>query len=165
MGRQEKHRRRLDTTYHFRMLRAATTLVRATPTPCFDSASTSCGSCRCRYLPASVVLMPCLQRPTAAAATSALPLPPLAGWLLVDPVSCPALAVRPVAVGLVRTATKKAGGSSKNGRDSQAKRLGVKLFGGCVPRLAVAGSRVVRERCVAAPLAAGLQCRARVICQ
>ena len=35
-------------------------------------------------------------------------------------------------MGALRFATKKAGGSSKNGRDSQAKRLGVKLFGGCV---------------------------------
>jgi large subunit ribosomal protein L27 len=32
-------------------------------------------------------------------------------------------------VGQVRTATKKAGGSTKNGRDSIGKRLGVKKFG------------------------------------
>jgi large subunit ribosomal protein L27 len=40
-------------------------------------------------------------------------------------------------------AHKKAGGSSRNGRDSQAKRLGVKCFGGeTVP----AGSIIVRQR-------------------
>ena len=40
-------------------------------------------------------------------------------------------------------AHKKAGGSSRNGRDSQAKRLGVKAFGGeQVP----AGSIIVRQR-------------------
>jgi large subunit ribosomal protein L27 len=40
-------------------------------------------------------------------------------------------------------ATKKGGGSSKNGRDSQAKRLGVKLYGG---EKAVAGNIIVRQR-------------------
>ena len=40
-------------------------------------------------------------------------------------------------------AHKKAGGSSKNGRDSQSKRLGVKLFGGEVAR---AGNILVRQR-------------------
>ncbi|MBP7898655.1 MAG: 50S ribosomal protein L27 [Candidatus Gracilibacteria bacterium] len=40
-------------------------------------------------------------------------------------------------------AHKKAGGSSKNGRDSQAKRLGVKLFGN---EVATAGSIIVRQR-------------------
>jgi len=40
-------------------------------------------------------------------------------------------------------AHKKAGGSSRNGRDSQAKRLGVKAFGGeTIP----AGSIIVRQR-------------------
>jgi large subunit ribosomal protein L27 len=40
-------------------------------------------------------------------------------------------------------AHKKAGGSSRNGRDSQSKRLGVKRFGGeSVP----AGSIIVRQR-------------------
>lgn len=38
---------------------------------------------------------------------------------------------------------KKAGGSTKNGRDSQSKRLGVKLFGG---QTASAGSIIVRQR-------------------
>jgi large subunit ribosomal protein L27 len=38
---------------------------------------------------------------------------------------------------------KKAGGSSKNGRDSVAKRLGVKAFGGQVIN---AGSIIVRQR-------------------
>ena len=40
-------------------------------------------------------------------------------------------------------ATKKAGGSSKNGRDSEAKRLGVKAYGG---ELIPAGSLIVRQR-------------------
>lgn len=40
-------------------------------------------------------------------------------------------------------ATKKAGGSTKNGRDSESKRLGVKLFGG---QAAKAGSIIVRQR-------------------
>lgn len=40
-------------------------------------------------------------------------------------------------------AHKKAGGSSKNGRDSQAKRLGVKLFGG---EFAKAGNIIIRQR-------------------
>ncbi|MCP2040645.1 large subunit ribosomal protein L27 [Neisseria sp. HSC-16F19] len=40
-------------------------------------------------------------------------------------------------------ATKKAGGSSKNGRDSEAKRLGVKAFGN---ELIPAGSIIVRQR-------------------
>ena len=40
-------------------------------------------------------------------------------------------------------AHKKAGGSSKNGRDSQSKRLGVKLFGGQVAR---AGNIILRQR-------------------
>lgn len=40
-------------------------------------------------------------------------------------------------------ATKKGGGSTKNGRDSNAKRLGVKCYGGqTVP----AGSILVRQR-------------------
>jgi len=40
-------------------------------------------------------------------------------------------------------AHKKAGGSSRNGRDSQAKRLGVKSYGGETIR---AGSIIVRQR-------------------
>jgi len=40
-------------------------------------------------------------------------------------------------------AHKKAGGSSRNGRDSQSKRLGVKSFGG---ELISAGSIIVRQR-------------------
>ncbi|HEY8353633.1 MAG TPA: 50S ribosomal protein L27 [Methylophilaceae bacterium] len=40
-------------------------------------------------------------------------------------------------------AHKKAGGSSRNGRDSQAKRLGVKVFG---DQLVSAGSIIVRQR-------------------
>lgn len=40
-------------------------------------------------------------------------------------------------------ATKKAGGSSRNGRDSNSKRLGVKKFGG---QLVIAGNILVRQR-------------------
>ena len=40
-------------------------------------------------------------------------------------------------------AHKKAGGSTRNGRDSESKRLGVKLYGG---QLAKAGSIIVRQR-------------------
>lgn len=40
-------------------------------------------------------------------------------------------------------AHKKAGGSSKNGRDSESKRLGVKLFGG---QSVLAGNILVRQR-------------------
>ncbi len=40
-------------------------------------------------------------------------------------------------------AHKKAGGSSRNGRDSQSKRLGVKAFGG---EAITAGAIIVRQR-------------------
>ena len=40
-------------------------------------------------------------------------------------------------------AHKKAGGSSRNGRDSESKRLGVKVFGGEAIR---AGGIIVRQR-------------------
>lgn len=40
-------------------------------------------------------------------------------------------------------AHKKAGGSTSNGRDSQAKRLGIKIFGGQVVK---AGNIIVRQR-------------------
>ena len=40
-------------------------------------------------------------------------------------------------------AHKKAGGSTRNGRDSQSKRLGVKRFGGQVVK---AGNIIVRQR-------------------
>ena len=40
-------------------------------------------------------------------------------------------------------AHKKAGGSSKNGRDSESKRLGVKRYGG---EQVVAGNIIVRQR-------------------
>ena len=40
-------------------------------------------------------------------------------------------------------AHKKAGGSSRNGRDSQSKRLGVKRYGG---EVVSAGSIIVRQR-------------------
>ncbi|WBU62848.1 50S ribosomal protein L27 [Paracoccus aerodenitrificans] len=40
-------------------------------------------------------------------------------------------------------AHKKAGGSSRNGRDSAGRRLGVKLYGG---QSAIAGNIIVRQR-------------------
>lgn len=40
-------------------------------------------------------------------------------------------------------AHKKAAGSTKNGRDSNSKRLGVKLFGG---QAVVAGNIIIRQR-------------------
>ena len=40
-------------------------------------------------------------------------------------------------------AHKKAGGSTKNGRDSQSKRLGVKKFGG---EQVIAGNIIIRQR-------------------
>ena len=40
-------------------------------------------------------------------------------------------------------AHKKGVGSSKNGRDSESKRLGVKLFGG---QVCVAGNIIIRQR-------------------
>ena len=40
-------------------------------------------------------------------------------------------------------ATKKAGGSSRNGRDSAGRRLGVKRFGG---QLVLPGNIIVRQR-------------------
>jgi large subunit ribosomal protein L27 len=40
-------------------------------------------------------------------------------------------------------AHKKAGGSSKNGRDSESKRLGIKRFGG---EIVVPGNILVRQR-------------------
>jgi len=47
-------------------------------------------------------------------------------------------------------AHKKAGGSTKNGRDSHSKRLGVKRFGG---ELVLAGNILVRQR--GTPMRAG----------
>lgn len=40
-------------------------------------------------------------------------------------------------------AHKKAGGSTRNGRDSNAKRLGVKVFGG---EKVIAGNIIIRQR-------------------
>ncbi len=48
-------------------------------------------------------------------------------------------------------AHKKAGGSAKNGRDSRAKRLGVKRYGG---QTVNAGTIIVRQR--GTPIKAGL---------
>ncbi|KAF4318806.1 hypothetical protein BBO99_00006911 [Phytophthora kernoviae] len=42
-----------------------------------------------------------------------------------------------------RWASKKAGGSTKNGRDSESKRLGVKKFGG---QSVVSGNIIIRQR-------------------
>ncbi|KAH7487684.1 hypothetical protein PRIC1_011761 [Phytophthora ramorum] len=42
-----------------------------------------------------------------------------------------------------RWASKKAGGSTKNGRDSESKRLGVKKFGG---ESVLAGNIIIRQR-------------------
>mmetsp|Transcript_17132 Transcript_17132/g.25957 ORF Transcript_17132/g.25957 Transcript_17132/m.25957 type:complete len:110 (+) Transcript_17132:186-515(+) len=43
----------------------------------------------------------------------------------------------------IRTATKKAGGSSRNGRDSAGRRLGIKIYPGLEAK---AGSIIVRQR-------------------
>jgi len=43
----------------------------------------------------------------------------------------------------VRTATKKAGGSTRNGRDSPGQRLGVKKFGG---EVVIPGNIIIRQR-------------------
>ena len=40
-------------------------------------------------------------------------------------------------------ATKKAGGSSRNGRDSAGRRLGIKKFGG---QIVISGNIIVRQR-------------------
>lgn len=40
-------------------------------------------------------------------------------------------------------AHKKGAGSSKNGRESESKRLGVKIFGG---QIAIAGNIIIRQR-------------------
>ena len=46
-------------------------------------------------------------------------------------------------LGWHRTATKKAGGTSRNGRDSNPKYLGVKKFGG---EYVIPGNIIVRQR-------------------
>ena len=43
----------------------------------------------------------------------------------------------------IRTATKKAGGSTRNGRDSPGQRLGVKKFGG---EVVIPGNIIIRQR-------------------
>ncbi len=48
-----------------------------------------------------------------------------------------------IKINLQLFASKKGVGSSKNGRDSQSKRLGVKLYDG---QVATAGSIIVRQR-------------------
>jgi len=52
-------------------------------------------------------------------------------------------------------AHKKAGGSSRNGRDSESKRLGVKLFGGQAVK---AGGIIVRQRGTRVHAGVGVGC-------
>src|SRR5579883_406992 len=58
-------------------------------------------------------------------------------------ISSPKPDIKDVEDGFSDMAHKKAGGSSRNGRDSAGKRLGVKLFGGEACR---AGNILVRQR-------------------
>ncbi len=55
----------------------------------------------------------------------------------------PALASNSSQLQSVRFATKKAGGSTKNGRDSPGQRLGVKKFGG---QIVIPGNIIIRQR-------------------
>ena len=57
--------------------------------------------------------------------------------------SLPSCVVALAATGAVRHATSKAGGSTKNGRDSQPKYLGVKAYGG---HFVEPGNVIVRQR-------------------
>ena len=52
-------------------------------------------------------------------------------------------------------AHKKAGGSSRNGRDSESKRLGVKIYGG---QVATAGNIIVRQRGTRVHAGVGVGC-------
>jgi large subunit ribosomal protein L27 len=52
-------------------------------------------------------------------------------------------------------AHKKAGGSSRNGRDSESKRLGVKLFGGQAVK---AGNIIIRQRGTRVHAGVGVGC-------
>ncbi len=52
-------------------------------------------------------------------------------------------------------AHKKAGGSSRNGRDSESKRLGVKIYGGQAIK---AGSIIVRQRGTRVHAGVGVGC-------
>ena len=54
-----------------------------------------------------------------------------------------AAAIDAIGVGSVRWATSKAGGSTRNGRDSQPKYLGVKVYGGAYVE---PGGIIVRQR-------------------
>jgi large subunit ribosomal protein L27 len=51
--------------------------------------------------------------------------------------------LEPTSVGARQVAHKKAGGSSRNGRDSEGRRLGVKKFGG---EAVLGGNIIVRQR-------------------
>jgi ribosomal protein L27 len=61
------------------------------------------------------------------------------------PIFCARVRLGAAAAVLVpqRTATKKSGGSTKNGRDSAGRRLGVKKFGG---EAVIPGNIIVRQR-------------------
>ncbi len=52
-------------------------------------------------------------------------------------------------------AHKKAGGSSRNGRDSESKRLGVKIYGGQAIK---AGSIIIRQRGTRVHAGVGVGC-------
>ncbi|WP_456378799.1 50S ribosomal protein L27 [Thiolapillus sp.] len=52
-------------------------------------------------------------------------------------------------------AHKKAGGSSRNGRDSESKRLGVKIYGGQAVK---AGSIIIRQRGTRVHAGVGVGC-------
>ena len=55
-------------------------------------------------------------------------------------------------------AQKKGGGSTRNGRDSQPKMLGVKAFGG---QVVSAGSIIVRQRGTRCSRSSTARCRSR----
>eukprot|EP01047_Picozoa_sp_COSAG01_P065798 COSAG01_NODE_8954_length_2605_cov_1.425778_1_plen_185_part_00 len=78
----------------------------------------------------------------APALSLASSLSPACGLHRLLPRQVPLLPLQPSG-GAVRWASKKAGGSSNNGRDSIGRRLGVKLFGGQACR---AGQIIVRQR-------------------
>jgi large subunit ribosomal protein L27 len=76
-----------------------------------------------------------LRRHTATKKTNLRPIPVM--------ISSPIRVIETDENGFFLMAHKKAGGSSRNGRDSAGKRLGVKLFGG---EHCTAGNIIVRQR-------------------
>jgi large subunit ribosomal protein L27 len=76
-----------------------------------------------------------LRRPTATKKTNLRPIPVM--------ISSPIRVIETDENGSFHMAHKKAGGSSRNGRDSAGKRLGVKLYGG---EHCSAGNIIVRQR-------------------